>query len=420
MPISQQVQNQMKGASWIRRMFEQGVELKKKYGERSVFDLTLGNPMVEPPASFRAALREAVEGDVVGAHRYMPNIGYEATRAAVARSLAGDMGVALSASRVVMTVGAASALNVVLKSLLNPGEEVIVLAPFFPEYRFYVENHGGKMVVVGTSEQFDLDVEMIAAAMNDRTKAIIVNSPNNPTGVIYGAESFRKLNEYLEDHRRRTGRTVYVVSDEPYRKIVYETRRSPSPLAYCRDTVLCSSHSKDLAIPGERIGFAVVGPDVEDGELLLNAMAFNVRTLGFVNAPALMQRVVAGLQDDSVSVDWYREKRDRLYQALVGAGYDCRLPGGAFYFFPKCPIEDDVEFVRRLAERRVLAVPGSGFGVPGYFRLSYCCEDWTVDGAIPILEELGGLGGKSVGAATKATKGVSQTAGDLRPGFPLN
>jgi len=417
MPISQQVLNQMKGASWIRRMFDQGIELKKKYGERSVFDLTLGNPMVEPPAVFQAALREVIEREDKGAHRYMSNIGYEETRAAVARSLARDMGVELSASQVVMTVGAASALNVVLKSLLNPGDEVLVLAPFFPEYRFYVENHGGQMVVVRTNEQFDLDVDKIAHALNDRTRAIIINSPNNPTGTIYSEESFKILSACLDAHRHRTGRTVYVISDEPYRKIVYETRRSPSPLAYCRDTVLCSSHSKDLAIPGERIGFAVVGPNVEDGELLLNAMAFNVRTLGFVNAPALMQRVVAGLQDDSVSVDWYRAKRDRLYQALVGAGYDCRLPGGAFYLFPRSPIDDDVEFVRRLADRKVLAVPGSGFGVAGYFRLSYCCEDWTVDGAIPILEELGSLGGHSVGRATSA---APQATADLHVGSPLN
>ncbi len=385
MPISEFVRTQMNGASWIRRMFEQGLDLKQRFGEHNVFDLTLGNPVIEPPRAFKDRLVDVATAPDSGYHRYMPNGGYKETRQAVAAALSREWGIEVSWSHVLMTVGAAGALNVVLHALVNPGEEVIAVRPYFPEYRFYAENAGGSLVLVDSKSDFQLDMENIERALNSRTRAIVLNSPNNPTGVMYPRESFLELRDLLKVHRKKTGRVVYVVSDEPYRKLVYSTERAPSPIETCENVVFCTSHSKDLGIPGERIGFAVVGPEVEDADEILAAMAFLNRTLGFVNAPAMMQRVVTTLQDVSVDVDVYRRKRDRLYEALVGAGYECVEPQGAFYLFPASPWPDDEAFVAELARRRVLAVPGSGFGWPGHFRLSYCCEDWAIEGAIPIL-----------------------------------
>ncbi len=402
MPISELVRTQMSGASWIRRMFEQGLEMKRRFGERNVFDLTLGNPVIEPPSRFRERLVEVVTDEAPGTHRYMPNVGYESTRRAVADSLSREWGLDIPWSHVVMTVGAAGALNIVFQSLMNEGEEVIAIAPYFPEYRFYAENSGGSLVLVESGRDFQLDLSRVEEVLNSRTRIILLNSPNNPTGVMYPEKSLKELGDLLRRHKAKTGRAVYVVSDEPYRKIVYTMERAPSPMQFCDDVIFCTSHSKDLGIPGERIGYAVVGPGSEDAQDILAAMAFTNRTLGFVNAPALMQRVVEELQDVSVDVDIYRRKRDRLYGALVEAGYDCIEPDGAFYLFPKCPWGDDAEFVEELARQRVLAVPGSGFGWPGHFRLSYCCEDWTIEGAIPILAKMvesSGPGARAGGGA---------------------
>jgi aspartate aminotransferase len=387
MAVSKAIKEAMSGASWIRKMFEQGIELKKQYGEENVFDLTLGNPMIEPPQSFERALKGAVNNPKPGMHRYMPNVGYPETRKAVAENLAKDFEIALDEKHVVMTVGAACALNVTLKSLLEPQDEVMIFAPYFPEYVFYAKNHGGIARIVETLDNFQLNIEEIKKNLNNKTKAIILNSPNNPTGVIYPQKAFEELAQCLAAHKKRTGNTVYVISDEPYRKIVYKNHRAPSPLQSCPNSILCTSHSKDLGIPGERIGYAIVHPQADGAEELLNAMAFCIRTLGFVNAPALMQRVVTGLQAESVAIDTYRKKRDTLYHALEAAGYECVLPEGAFYLFPKSPLPDDKEFVALLAKQRVLAVPGAGFGRAGYFRISYCCDDRTIERAAPLLQK---------------------------------
>ncbi len=385
MPISRSILEQMKGSSWIRRMFEQGQELKKKYGERNVFDLSLGNPVLEPPPEFRRVLQEVVASSEPGMHRYMPNVGYPETRRAVAAALSRETGLDIPFDHVIMTVGAAGALNVAFKALLDPGDEVIAFIPYFPEYRFYVENHAGKLVLCETRDDFQIDIEKLERLLNERTRAIILNSPNNPTGVLYHSECFSAIDELLRDFERRTGRTIYVVTDEPYRKLVYDASRSPSPLQYCRNTIFCYSHSKDLGIPGERIGFAIVRPGTKDEDLILGAMAFANRTLGYVNAPAIMQRVVRHLQDVYVDIETYRRRRDKLCQALADGGYEFVIPQGAFYIFPKSPIPDDEQFVARLARERVLTVPGSGFGKPGHFRISFCGEDWAIEGAIPIL-----------------------------------
>lgn len=388
MAIAKAVENNMEKASWIRRMFEYGHEMKKKYGEKNVFDLTLGNPMVEPPPAFKKRLVEAVASDEKGMHRYMPNTGYETTRKAVAESLDGDWSIGLESRHVIMTVGAAGALNVAVKALVDPEDEIMIMAPYFPEYRFYANNHRAKERIIETTSDFQLDIDEIKNNLNSRTKIIILNSPNNPTGVIYPKKAYEDLAQCLDEHEKETGRAVYIISDEPYRKIVYGNKRAPSPMEVCRNTILCTSHSKDLGIPGERIGYAVVRPGCKEEEKLFNAMAFCNRTLGFVNAPALMQKVVEGLQNDSIDMEIYRRKKDRLLRALEKAKIRCSQPQGAFYLFPESPEEDDKEFVKKLAARRVLAVPGSGFGRPGYFRLSFCCDDHTVEGAAQVLETL--------------------------------
>ena len=387
MPISVKVREFMSRASWIRRMFEVGLELKSKYGADNVYDFTLGNPCMEPPEQFVKTLKDVVNHPVKGMHRYMPNAGYPEVREKVAEALARESGVALQGRHVIMTVGAACALNIALKALLDPGDEVIILAPYFVEYWFYIDNHGGTVRIVQTDEDFLPDIQAITENIGPKTKAIIINTPNNPTGVVYPRSVLERLNDAVNDASDRIGHPIYLLTDEPYRKISYG-EEVPSTLSIFTNCVLCTSHSKDLALPGERIGVAVVHPDTADAGDLLSAMTFAIRTLGFVNAPALMQRVVADLQDVSVDVEQYRQRRDLLYGALIEAGYECIESGGAFYLFPKSPIPDDVAFVRQLQEERILAVPGSGFGRSGYFRLSYCVDMEVIERALPGLRRV--------------------------------
>ncbi len=387
MPISEQVKEYMSRASWIRRMFEQGNELKAEFGAQNVFDFTLGNPEMEPPAALTDKLRELTAEPEPGMHRYMPNAGYPWVRERVAAALATESGVSVTGGHVIMTVGAACALNITLKALLDPGDEVLVLAPYFVEYLFYVENHRGKPKVLSTNDDFLPDLEAIGAAIGPRTKALIINSPNNPTGVVYPRTLLQSLASVLEEASERVGHPIYLLSDEPYRKISYGEPVTPT-LSIYPHTVLCTSHSKDLALPGERIGTAVVHPEAADAEQLVGAMTFAIRTLGFVNAPALWQRAVADLQDVTVDVDKYQRKRELLYQGLTDAGYECVLPGGAFYMFPRSPIDDDVKFVGLLQQERILAVPGRGFGCPGYFRLAYCIQDDVIERALPGLKRV--------------------------------
>ncbi len=383
MAISQNISKQMQQSSWIRRMFEQGAEMKKKHGEDNVYDFTLGNPALEPPAAFKEGLEAAAADPTPGLHRYMPNAGIPETRAAIAQAVGREHDVPLEAEHVVMTTGAASALNVVLKALLDPGDEVIVLAPYFVEYLFYVRNHGGEVCIVESGPDFQLDLDAVSAALGPKTKAIIVNSPNNPTGVLYPAEQLRGLAQRLAQHERAQGNPVHVILDEPYRRLVFDGVKPPPSLRIFSNGIFCTSHAKDLSIPGERIGFLAVNPACTDARALLDACAFTIRILGFVNAPALMQRVVAGLQQTVIDVNHYQQRRDLFFQGLEHAGYQCVEPSGAFYLFPESPIADDVAFIQRLMKHRILAVPGSGFGRPGYFRLAYCVQQSTIENALP-------------------------------------
>jgi aspartate aminotransferase len=372
----------MEQGGWIRRMFETGIVLKAKYGEDKVFDLSLGNPVVEPPEQFKRELRRLAEHPVKGMHRYMPNAGYPETRQAVANGLKAETGLPFSGGDIVMTCGAAAALNVVLKTILNPGEEVIILSPYFVEYGYYIDNHGGAAVVVPTGADFQPDPAAIAAAITPKTRAVIINSPNNPSGAVYPAARLREVGDLLGRKQAEYGSEIFMISDEPYRRIIYDGLTYPQVFPHYQNTIVVHSHAKDLALPGERIGYIAVHPSYSNREELVNGFTFCNRTLGFVNAPALMQHAVRALQGVSVDVADYQRKRDYLYSQLTEMGYSAVKPQGAFYLFPHSPTEDDVAFVDALQEWNVLAVPGRGFGKPGYFRVSYCVEDRVLEGAM--------------------------------------
>lgn len=388
MPISRKIAENLNRASWIRAMFEEGEKLRKVHGPENVYDFTLGNPNIEPPEPFRQELKRLAENPVPGMHRYMPNAGYPETRRAVAEVLSSESGLNFNEINVVMTVGAGGALNVVLKTLLDPGDEVLILAPFFVEYKFYIDNHGGIFKEVSTTTDFQLDIEAIEKAIGPRTKAIILNSPNNPTGVIYDAASLARLGALLKTKEAELGTELYVISDEPYAKISYEGITVPNVFRYIDNSIVVTSHSKDLALPGERIGYLAVSPKVRDLALVMEGMTFANRTLGFVNAPALMQRLITNLQRESVNIAEYQEKRDILYGNLTGMGFEMVRPAGAFYLFPKSPVPDDVAFVKTAQKYNLLLVPGSGFGKPGYFRISYCIDTRIIMNSLPAFRKL--------------------------------
>ena len=389
MTIAAKVQSAIERSSWIRKMFEEGARLSKLHGAENVFDFTIGNPSVEPPPAFRDQLRELANHPLPGMHRYMNNAGYEETRAAVAAVLSDKSPVPVQAAQVVMTCGAGGALNVVLKTILDPGDEVIILAPYFVEYKFYIDNHGGVSKEAWTNrDTFQLDLNAIEAAIGPKTRAIIVNNPNNPTGVIYPEADLKALGDLLERKEKELGRTLYVISDEPYARIAYDGQQVPGIFGCVKNSIIVTSHSKDLALPGERIGYLAANPAMDQVELFIDGAVFCNRVLGFVNAPALMQRLVANIQRESVDIDEYRRKRDLLYDNLTAMGFSMVKPGGAFYLFPKSPLADDVEFVTRAQKHNILLVPGVGFGAPGFFRIAYCIDQGIIERSLPAWEKL--------------------------------
>ena len=367
-------------------MFEEGIWLKKQFGEENIFDLSLGNPVIEPPDQVQAALVKAAKDISPGLHRYMPNAGLQDVREAIAKTLSNECQVSLFANDLVMVCGAAGGLNITLKTLLDSGDEVLIFAPYFVEYLFYADNHGGKAVAVKTHDDFKLDMDALKDALSEKTKAVIVNSPNNPTGVVYSREELKQLAEVLKAHSEKTEKAVYLISDDPYKKITFDGVEAVNILELYENSIYITSHSKDIALPGERIGFVAVHPKCEDAGNLMAGLIFSNRVLGFVNAPALIQRVVKNVQGVTVDVEQYKKKRDFLYGELTRIGYDVVKPQGAFYLFPKSPIDDEVEFVKKLAEKKVLVVPGRGFGCPGYFRISYCLPDSVIEGSIAGFE----------------------------------
>jgi len=388
MSISLKINDKLKSSSWIRKMFEEGLRMKKEYGVDNVFDLSLGNPVLEPPEEVLKAIKSAANDSTPGLHRYMPNAGLHDVREEIARSLSIESNfTGLSADHIVMVCGAAGGLNITLKTLLDPGEEVIVFSPFFVEYLFYSENHGGKTVIVPTNDDFSLNFNALRDALSPKTKAVIINSPNNPTGVVYSRKVLEELASILKKYSTENNNPIYLISDDPYKKIVFDGAETPNILELYDHSIYITSHSKDLAIPGERIGYVAVHPKCADVENLMSGLIFCNRVLGFVNAPALIQRAIKNVQNISVDAEFYRKKRDFLYAELTRIGYSVVKPQGAFYFFPKSPIEDEVIFTQKLAEKRVLVVPGRGFGSPGYFRISYCVPDKVLEGSILGFEE---------------------------------
>lgn len=389
MPIAHKIKASIERSSWIRKMFEEGDRLRAQYGAENVYDFTIGNPSVEPPAKLHEQLLELAQKPIPGMHRYMSNAGYEDTRAAVAEVVAEQSALPVRANHIIMTCGAGGALNVVLKTLLNPGDEVIILTPFFVEYKFYIDNHGGVPVEVWTDhDSFQLDLDAIAAAITAKTRAIIVNTPNNPTGVIYPAASLKALGALLKTKEAEFGGSITVISDEPYARLAYDGQSVPNVFSCIDNAVIVTSHSKDLALPGERIGYLAANPHMPDvGEFIEGAVFCN-RTLGFVNAPALAQRLVTKLQRESVDINEYQAKRDLLYDHLTALGFEMVKPGGGFYLFPKSPLADDIAFVTKAQEANILLVPGTGFGAPGFFRIAYCIDMGIIERSLPAWAKL--------------------------------
>lgn len=360
-------------SSWIRRMFEAGIELKKKYGAENVFDYSLGNPDIPAPEVVKTAMTDLAEHALDPfAFGYMPNAGLPEVRAALAAKLGKEQGVEVGGEKVLVTCGAAGGINVFFRAVLSAGDEVLCPAPYFVEYGFYAENYGGILKSVPCKEDFTLDIAAMDAAITPKTRAVIINSPNNPTGQIYSAEEINALAEVLRKHSAANGRVIYLISDEPYRFLNFDGVEIPSMFKAYDATVVIGSFSKNLSLAGERIGFIGVNPALENGQELMAGLIMCNRILGFVNAPVVAQKLILQCMDSEVDLNIYRRRRDKMAKVLKDAGLEFTMPRGAFYFFPKSPTADESVFINALVEQRVLAVPGCGFGMPGYFRLAFC------------------------------------------------
>ena len=388
MAIAKKINEFITQSSFIRKMFDEGVRLKQRYGAENVFDFSLGNPNVDPPEAVKARLCELVSAEIPGKHMYMANAGYPETRAAVAAELSASREVELSAEQIVMTCGAGGALNIILKTILDPGDEVIMPAPFFVEYPYYVDNAGGVSRIVPMREDFSLDLETIGEAITEKTKAVLINSPNNPSGKVFDGASIRSLAALLTEMGKELNHEIFLISDEPYSEIVYDGVTVPSVMKAYPHSFIASSYSKSLSLAGERIGYIAVNPAMAGLTEVIGGLTLCNRILGFVNAPALMQRAIAGLCGVRVDVEPYRRKRDLLCDGLASVGYRVVKPEGAFYLFLRTPIADDVLFAGVLQKRRILTVPGSGFYGPGHIRIAYCVDDATILGAIEGFGEV--------------------------------
>ena len=388
MAISRKIQESIKSASWIRKIFEEGRERKAKYGAENVLDFSLGNPNLEPPPKFKQVLKELINDPAPGQHAYMLNAGIVKTRKAVADHLNELGGTRFTADEIIMTVGAGGALNVVFKTILNPGEEVIIPKPYFVEYDNYLDNHQGLSRLVGSRPDFSLDFDAISEAITEKTKAVLINSPNNPTGNVYHEAELKELAGVLTHYSEKLGQPIYLISDEPYRRIAYDGVTIPSIFELYNESFVVTSFSKDLSIPGERIGYVAAHPDISDKKMIMTGLSLCNRTLGYTNAPAFMQRAICHLLEDSVDISIYQKKRDMLCDGLASFGYDFIKPKGAFYLFPRTPVEDDFVFMRALQEENILTVPGSGFGGPGHIRIAYCVSDTVIERALPGFKKV--------------------------------
>lgn len=388
--ISNKMEKLVKGSSTIRAMFEEGKKLSAKYGEENVFDYSLGNPNVEPPEEVKKAIIDIINEEPQNlVHGYMNNAGYEDVRKKIADFINEKNNTNLTENNIVMTCGAAGGLNIILKTLLNPEDEVIVIAPFFGEYQNYVNNFDGKLVVVQSNkETFQPDIEALEKGITPKTKAIIINTPNNPTGVIYSEESLTKMAEVLKKKEKEYGTSIYLISDEPYKEIAYDGAEVPFLLKYHKNSFIGYSYSKSLSLPGERIGYVVANSEMDDYENIIQSLNVANRILGFVNAPSLFQRVIGRILGAEVDVNIYKKNRDLLYNHLISLGFECVKPQGAFYLFPKSLIPDDKTFAEAAKKYNLLIVPGSSFGCPGHFRLSYCISYEKIEKSLQAFTKL--------------------------------
>ncbi len=388
--ISEKMKQLASNNSVIRAMFEEGQNMAREFGAENVYDFSLGNPSVPAPAAVKDAIREILDQeDSLMVHGYMSNVGYQDVRQAVAESLNRRFGTDFHENNIIMTVGAAGGLNVILKTLLNPGDEVLTFAPYFTEYGNYVANYDGKLVVVSPNTvDFQPNLKEFAEKITPKTKAVIVNNPNNPTGVVYSAETCREMSRILREKQHEFGTDIYLISDEPYRELAYDGVEVPYLTEYYANTVVCYSWSKSLSLPGERIGYLVIPNELSDYELVYAAAGIATRVSGFVNAPSLMQRAVARCLDAQTDIEAYNRNREALYQGLKSCGFDCIKPQGAFYLFVKTPTEDEKEFVERAKKYHILVVPGSSFACPGYVRIAYCVSYETIIHSLPYFQQL--------------------------------
>ena len=388
--ISEKMKKLAENNSVIRAMFEEGLQMAKEFGADNVYDFSLGNPSVPAPEAVNQAIRDILEQeDSLSVHGYMSNVGYEFVRKAVADNLNKRFGTDFSAGNIIMTVGAAGGLNVILKTLLNPGDEVVTFAPYFAEYGNYVMNYDGTLVVVPPNTvNFQPNLKEFREKITSKTKAVIVNNPNNPTGVVYSRETCTELGRILREKQREFGTSIYLISDEPYRELAYDGVEVPYLTKYYANTIVGYSWSKSLSLPGERIGYLVIPSECDDYELIYAAAGIATRVSGFVNAPSLMQRAVEKCLDEQTDVAAYDRNREALYNGLKNCGFECIKPQGAFYLFVKAPTPDEKEFVQRAKKYHILMVPGSSFACPGYVRIAYCVSHETIVNSLPFFRKL--------------------------------
>ena len=388
--ISEKMKQLAGNNSVIRAMFEEGQQMARQLGPENVYDFSLGNPSVPAPETVKDAIREILDQeDPLTVHGYMSNVGYAEVRQAVAESLNRRFGTDFDENNIIMTVGAAGGLNVILKTLLNPGDQVLTFAPYFTEYRNYVANYDGVLVEVSPNTvDFQPNLREFAEKITPKTKAVIVNNPNNPTGVVYSKETCRELSRILREKQHEFGTDIYLISDEPYRELAYDGVEVPYLTEYYANTVVCYSWSKSLSLPGERIGYLVIPKELADYELVYSAAGIATRVSGFVNAPSLMQLAVARCLEEKTDIAAYNRNREALYGGLKACGFQCVKPQGAFYLFVKAPTPDEKEFVARAKKYHILLVPGSSFACPGYVRIAYCVSYDTILRSLPYFEKL--------------------------------
>ena len=390
--VSDKMKELLSGSSVIRAMFEDGKKMSAEFGRENVYDFSLGNPSVYPPVKLKTVIKRLVDNmspDYL--HGYMNNSGYEEVREKIAASINKRFDTKFSFKNIIMTVGAAGGLNVILKTILNPGDEVVTFSPYFGEYRHYTENFGGKLLAVrpNTEGNFKPDIDDLKNTVTSKTKALIINTPNNPTGVVYSEEDIKNIAAVLKDKSREIGHTIFLISDEPYRELVYDSLKVPYLTKYYDNTIVCYSYSKSLSLPGERIGYLVIPDEVEDFEEMIISAGTATRILGFVNAPSLMQLAIAECLDENVDIKIYENNRNKLTTILDKLGFSYVRPEGAFYLFMKTP-EDDKAFAEKAKKERLLLVPGSAFGCPGYVRIAYCVSTAVIDNSYSAFEKLAG------------------------------